>query len=256
MSDPAFQLCRNPRCRSRMPPAMGEHSQFCTRGCWEQFRRKRCVVCEREFEKKASNQHVCTRKACRAALRHNPEMYRPFHLGHLRGSKSGPGYQGSGGITGALENPHFTGIPEAEIAGATLDPIIPNLKGRRWVSIGGNDWELRDASGRMVARIREEGGQYWVARPRMIPEPPLETRMQAMRRGELFMMMSAPCGRTAKLSASEIEAIKASIARDEKTRLQSGTRFRSADAGPIVPGVREARGSEQSEGLAVPEGVS
>jgi hypothetical protein len=47
MSDPAFQLCRNPRCRSRMPPAMGEHSQFCTRGCWEQFHRKRCVVCER-----------------------------------------------------------------------------------------------------------------------------------------------------------------------------------------------------------------
>ena len=92
MNAPAFQLCR--RCRTHMAPAFDEHSRFCTRGCWEQHHHRRCVVCEREFDRKRENQHACPRKTCRALLRTNPEIYRPFHLGHratrpaLRGLKT------------------------------------------------------------------------------------------------------------------------------------------------------------------------
>ena len=38
-----------------------------------------------------------------------------------------------------------------------------------------DDWELFDRTGKMVARVRQEGGGYWVARPRITPEPPIES---------------------------------------------------------------------------------
>jgi len=44
------QYCRNPRCGSKLPQPMGNvHAAFCTRGCWQQFHRHRCVVCERRL---------------------------------------------------------------------------------------------------------------------------------------------------------------------------------------------------------------
>jgi hypothetical protein len=39
--------CRNPRCRMKLPaPVENEHHAFCTRGCFDQFYRARCLVCE------------------------------------------------------------------------------------------------------------------------------------------------------------------------------------------------------------------
>jgi len=48
--DTLRQYCRNPRCGSKLPQPMGNvHAAFCTRGCWQQFHRHRCVVCERRL---------------------------------------------------------------------------------------------------------------------------------------------------------------------------------------------------------------
>ena len=38
-----------------------------------------------------------------------------------------------------------------------------------------DDWELFDRDGKMAARVRQEGDGYWVGRPRMTPEPPIES---------------------------------------------------------------------------------
>jgi hypothetical protein len=45
-----------------------------------------------------------------------------------------------------------------------------------------DDWGLLDRDGKMVARIRQEGSGYWVARPRMTPEPPIESLKVACER--------------------------------------------------------------------------
>jgi hypothetical protein len=45
-----------------------------------------------------------------------------------------------------------------------------------------DDWELLDRDGKMVACIRQEGDGYWVARPRVTPEPPIEDFKAACQR--------------------------------------------------------------------------
>jgi hypothetical protein len=75
--------------------------------------------------------------------------------------------------------------------GALGVPAMPNGKpGWQWCRTTGpngetrvdDDWELLDRDGKMVARIRQEGDGYWVARPRMIPEPPIESLRAACER--------------------------------------------------------------------------
>jgi hypothetical protein len=54
----------------------------------------------------------------------------------------------------------------------------------RWERLPGedDDWQLLDRGGRMVARVRQEGDGYWVARPRITPKPPIESFEAACRR--------------------------------------------------------------------------
>src|SRR5262249_19723608 len=43
-----------------------------------------------------------------------------------------------------------------------------------------------------LAVVRQEGSQYWVARPRAIPEPPLESLEQAKYRAECYALAALP----------------------------------------------------------------
>ena len=71
--------CRNPRCGSKLrEPVENLHAAFCTRGCWEQYHRSRCVVCERGFDRKVENKRLCERRLCRAEMRRWPAVYLPF----------------------------------------------------------------------------------------------------------------------------------------------------------------------------------
>jgi hypothetical protein len=59
--------CRNPRCRSKLrEPVDNPHAAFCCKGCWTQFHRSRCVVCEGEIKRNpSSHQMLCGRRKCR-----------------------------------------------------------------------------------------------------------------------------------------------------------------------------------------------
>jgi len=62
--------CRNPRCRSKLKEAVeNPRAALCTRGCHSSFYLKRCLVCERPFAKKSTQQKVCFRNTCRTAFR-------------------------------------------------------------------------------------------------------------------------------------------------------------------------------------------
>jgi hypothetical protein len=63
-------LCRNPRCRSKLPTSVtNPREAFCSKGCRSSFYRKRCVICEGKMVRKTGNQLVCGKRPCRNALR-------------------------------------------------------------------------------------------------------------------------------------------------------------------------------------------
>jgi hypothetical protein len=68
--------CRNPHCRSKLPePVENKHHAFCIAGCYQQFYRRRCVVCERELKPGPANRRLCKRSSCKAEFRRFPHLY-------------------------------------------------------------------------------------------------------------------------------------------------------------------------------------
>jgi hypothetical protein len=73
--------CRNtPRCGLKLPgPVENPHRAFCCKGCYTQFYRKRCLVCERSKARpdgKINIKHpTCWRRACKAELRQYPHVF-------------------------------------------------------------------------------------------------------------------------------------------------------------------------------------
>ena len=69
-SDEVRHYCRNERCRMKLPaPVDSDRRAFCCRGCWEQFYRTRCLVCERPITPKPESKggkpkRFCFRPAC------------------------------------------------------------------------------------------------------------------------------------------------------------------------------------------------
>jgi hypothetical protein len=62
--------CRNHRCRSKLPdPVENTREAFCCRGCYRQFYRSRCLMCDRPMERKTGNQRLCGRRKCKNAFR-------------------------------------------------------------------------------------------------------------------------------------------------------------------------------------------
>jgi len=77
-----------------------------------------------------------------------------------------------------------------------------------------DDWDLFDRSGKMAARVRQEGEGYWVARPRIVPEPPMESFEAVCRRAVNVVMMTLAWPETEKhplhpgMTASRFEATR------------------------------------------------
>jgi hypothetical protein len=82
-----------------------------------------------------------------------------------------------------------------------------------------DDWELLDRDGKMAARVRQEGAGYWVARPRMTPEPPIESFEVACRRAVDAAMAALDWPESERhpvhpgMFASQFEATKRDLAR-------------------------------------------
>ena len=204
--------CRNPRCRGNLPePVDNPHAAFCTRGCWQQYHRTHCCVCERPIEqpKRGGERRLCKRRVCRLELDKWPAVYLPFGQS----------------------------IQKQEIVSRNADktalPLPRSVRHWRWqrVSAGDGDYELLDGQGKMVARVRQEGEQWWVASPRCSPDPPLESLDDARRRAISMALASLPEG-VAENRAKNKTIIKAVL----KERELYPSRFSDA-------GERYARGA-------------
>jgi hypothetical protein len=71
--------CRNPRCRSKLSdPVENTREAFCCRGCYRQFYRSRCLMCEAAMERKTGNQRLCGRRKCKNGYRTSGPLGRYF----------------------------------------------------------------------------------------------------------------------------------------------------------------------------------
>jgi hypothetical protein len=69
--------CRNPRCRMKLKaPVENERHAFCCTGCYTQFYRSRCLVCEERLRRKNEQQRFGSGHAiCRNEYRRFPHVY-------------------------------------------------------------------------------------------------------------------------------------------------------------------------------------
>jgi hypothetical protein len=113
--DTVRHYCRNPRCRSKLSdPVENAREAFCCRGCYRQFYRSRCLMCERTMDRKTGNQRLCARRKCKNAYRSSGRLGRYFE-----GSK---GVQRKDVIQDA-RNP---------IKPGTSSPLEPTIRYRLW----------------------------------------------------------------------------------------------------------------------------
>jgi hypothetical protein len=90
-------FCRNPRCGAKLKePTADPHDAFCCAGCFKNFCRSRCLVCEKPCSAKA---RTCGRR-CRLELRRNPAKY-------------ASGYTPTGERRADARSAHFTGLKTA-----------------------------------------------------------------------------------------------------------------------------------------------
>jgi hypothetical protein len=172
-SDESRKRCRNPRCGGNLPePVENPHRAFCTRGCWQQFHRHRCFVCERTIERKVEHQRLCGRRKCQAEARRWPAVYLPFQAAKAPGTTNSSSKYGS-----PLTNVDSTGIKTR----------IRSLRGWRWIKVD-ESWHLHNREGCLVTRIAQEGVGWWVCQPRAIPELPIEPFEAAQRRAEAMAL--------------------------------------------------------------------
>jgi hypothetical protein len=168
--------CRNPRCRSKLvEPAENTHAAFCAKGCYEQYHRRRCIVCEAEFKRNAGNQLTCGRRRCRSEVRKWPALYRPFHHGPVSGPQT---------VKLSSETPILQGSK----------PAPASVRGWRWVRRAGDDddWNLIGRDDKPLACIRQEGSGYWLADPKVVPEPPIEDLDRAKARAVSMALSALP----------------------------------------------------------------
>jgi hypothetical protein len=179
--DAGRHYCRNTKhCGAKLPQVAELDSRaFCCRTCHDIFYRTRCLVCEAELPPGSANRRLCKRAKCRGAYRTFPHLY----------AWPESARKGTGSIIG--ERP-----PRSASAASNKHCLIPDvpailtapsrIKGWQWRRLPSfdDDWELFNRKGEMVARVRQAGDAYWLARPKMRPEPPLESLADAKVRGE------------------------------------------------------------------------
>jgi hypothetical protein len=218
------------------------HAAFCTKGCWLQYHRSRCVVCEGEFKRKpkADHQLCCGRRKCASEFRSWPRVYNPFGVGTGRDVKSARS-RGRSARKTAFELPH-------------------SLRRWSWLRMPGEDedYELLNAAGKMVARIRQEGEQWWVARPRCCtPEPPLETLDEARKRAVslVLMAMPSPLADPNKRIVKDVLRERALYPWRFNTAGERCARARLCKPLPVVPapGIVPANVPDVDDPLAIPD---
>jgi hypothetical protein len=186
--------CRHKNCRTKLrEPEPNHHRAFCKRGCYDGFFSRRCLVCERELPAESrSDRKLCKRSKCRSAYRQNPGKftfgYLPSESAHL--AQKVPDF---------IDSKPAVGSDRPWLPKRLTEPWQdkPGWRWQRMLTSDGseredNDWQLLNREGRIVARVRQEGAGYWMARPRMIPEPPVESFEDVCRRAVSAAMATLP----------------------------------------------------------------
>ena len=141
--------CRNRHCRSKLKaPVDNPHKAFCTKGCYDSFYLKRCVVCEKEKPSGRSDRKFCRRPKCRTEYHKNPGLFGETASTITVRTDSSKSADSTGTKTGGLDDrPWRIAAAGSAISAnvyhcATL-PIDPDTVGR---AAAANDW----------GRIRQE----------------------------------------------------------------------------------------------------
>jgi hypothetical protein len=168
---PLRKMCRNPRCRLKLPePTENVHAAFCTRGCWEQFHRRHCVVCEREFKRGSEAQRLCPRRKCKSEMKRWPALHLPFRPHPL---------PTIGMCKQDAKNPREMGTKTR----------VKSLRGWCWVEEGTGRQSLLDRDGKLAAVIVRREGGWAVAHPRTFPDPhPVEMLDAAIGQAETLAL--------------------------------------------------------------------
>lgn len=190
--DTGRHYCRNTKhCGTKLPQVAELDSRaFCCRTCHDIFYRRRCLVCEGELPPGSANRKLCKKAKCRGAYRKFQHLYTWPESARM----------GTGSIIAELasEQGHSIGVKphdgdDRRAPVIAIQDVPSRIKGWQWRRLrsietglpsADSDWELFNRKGEMVARVREEGDRYWLARPKMRPEPPLESLVEAKVRGE------------------------------------------------------------------------
>jgi hypothetical protein len=70
------QRCRNPKCSVKLrPPVTSRRDAFCSRGCFDSYYRKHCLVCEAPIARLTERNLFCGRQKCRNEWRRNRERF-------------------------------------------------------------------------------------------------------------------------------------------------------------------------------------
>ena len=164
---------------------------FCTRFCWEQFYRHRCVVCEKPIRRKNERQKTCIDHDCKAAIRRYPLAY------------SWPEKQKTG------DTPSAHKCPSETLDSSCSKPRDSCLRGWAWSGDGHGDYSLYDKDGLTLARIELDGSAYRLRSPVTSPclsWPGLE---QAKRGAESIALADLPLVAGVNIEPRELARINA-----------------------------------------------
>jgi hypothetical protein len=182
MTLPLRHHCRNPRCRSKLKvPAENPRHAFCCRGCRESYYRSRCVICEGQRPPSPTGV-MCRRRKCKNEYRRDPAKFiSPW------GRKDAP----------ATRIAKTVLLPSTCADSTACFWRGKSGRGWRWTA-GEETHRLINREGREVARIQRGGDRWWVARPRSIREPPIESLADAEKRAGHMALWALPLHRVAK----------------------------------------------------------
>jgi hypothetical protein len=169
--------CRNDRVKLN-PSTESRLHAFCCRGCYVNWYRKHCLVCDRETPPRSPDEPYPTRnfcsRDCRNAFLSNPGIFQAFGVptgqkaaAAQRAERRGLG-QTSPDRTAEAQTPHEMDV----VMGAPSVGPWPDRQGRawRWEEESPDDWLLLDRDGRLQVHLNRQAQGWRVAHPRVIPE--------------------------------------------------------------------------------------
>ena len=135
--------CRNPRCRMKLKaPVDNPHKAFCTKGCYDSFYLKRCVVCEKEKPSGRSDRKFCRRPKCRTEYHKNPGLFGETASTITLRTDSSKSADSTGIKTGGLDDRPWQIVAGPVISANTYHcaaiPIDPDRANR---VAAANDWD-------------------------------------------------------------------------------------------------------------------